>query len=234
MVRKLLLLVMAALALTLGLAPAASATPTVSLKPGDALSDSLDQGFCSFAAFGRDNADRLIGLTAGHCAATGLVNVYKHNETSKGVIGHFTNVWKSGGLATNTLDYAVVVLDEAKVQVRNEFVNVDTGVTHLVTVIDAPATSGNWGENCMVGQVNTDCNTNGYVKVSTNWVQTLTAGGSGDSGGGLFIDNKLAGIYNGLVLTAFPPHISTNIEGALADINAQGSYGAGFTLVSTF
>jgi hypothetical protein len=239
---KIFLILAAVAALLFGLAPAASATPSITLKPGDGWTDSGNHGFCSFAAFGRDNAGRLVALTAGHCRAAqpSLVNIYKADAVAGGVIGQLTNVYKPGDYTgpfgtpkTGTLDYAVVVLDESKVAVKNEYVNVDTGVTIPVVGIDAPPNgTGNYGSNCQVGHASTDCATLG-IATDQWWVRTYTAMDAGDSGGGLFIGNKLAGIGVAMTPFALPAWISTNIESVIADLNTTGSYGAGFTLYNT-
>jgi hypothetical protein len=243
---KLFLVLAAVAALLFGITPAATAdTDTrITLRPGDGFTDSGNNGWCSFAAFGRDNAGRLVALSAGHCWASWANNLYLEGNTAYGVIGHQTNVYKPGEYKPywpggpafgrrGTLDYLVVTLDETKVKVSNSFVNPDNGQTVQVNGIDAPPTgTGNYGVHFMAGHTSgVDAS---YLGLKTDqwWVQSYVTAGEGDSGGALVVGTKLAGILVGGVPDA-PPVISTNIESVIADINAQGSYGAGFTLYNT-
>lgn len=251
MVRKLVLLVMAALALTFGLAPAtAAADPVttvdtrVTLHPGDGFTNSGNKGWCSFGAFGRDNAGRLVALTAGHCWATWAKNLYLVDNIAYGVIGQETNVYKPGDYTPlwnggppyprrGTLDYMVVTLDETKVKVDNSFTDPDTGLTVHIDGIDAPPVgSGNYGVYYLAGRTSgVDASYMG-IKTDQWWVQGYLTATEGDSGGAVVVGTKLSGLLVGAIAT-FPPVIATNIESALADIDAQGSYGAGFTLTNT-
>jgi hypothetical protein len=216
----------------------------VTLHMGDGWTDSGSNGWCSWGGFGRDNAGRLIGLSAGHCWASWSNDIYIDGNIAYGKIGTQTNVYSPGSYIKNgwpgagypqkgVLDYMTVVLDETKVKVSNSFVNPDNGQTVYVDGIDAPPTgSGNYGVYYRAGHTSgVDAS---YMGLTTDqwWVRGYVHSEPGDSGGAFVVGTKLAGLFVGALISA-PPYIATNIESVLADLNLKGSYGAGFTLYNT-
>lgn len=85
-----------------------SADPSVVLGAASGIFFDNEAG-CSLTAVGHDNAGRLVGLTAGHCAPTGA-RVGAEHAPHAGVIG--TVAYSDDG---DYLDFAVLHLDASKV-----------------------------------------------------------------------------------------------------------------------
>jgi len=216
------------------LAPSASAAPTVPVGPGTGLSNTAgvtpSLSACSFAAIGRDSANRLVGITAGHCqlrvnAAPGTP-VYK--STTGQQIGWFTNInsWSGGNPPGPVLDYAVIHLDENVVIPRS--VSEDGQLT-----VNSIGNANLWNNVCKngIGTGNTCGLVNGTStpnKAFTSWALA----GPGDSGGGAVLAGT--GTLVGYVLGSNPTltnFIYQKVQPVLADLTARGSFGAGFTPV---
>lgn len=219
------------------LAPAASAAPTVPVGPGTGISNTSGVtpsfGACSIAAVGRDSANRLVAITAGHCQSRpGVVAppgapVYK--STTGQAIGWFTDInsWGGGNPPSPVLDYAVIHLDENVVIPRS------TSEDGQLTV-NSVGTANLWNNVCKngIGTGNTCGLVNGTStpnKAFTSWA----VANAGDSGGGTVLagTGTLVGYVlggNAVVPTNF---IYQKILPVLSDITARGSFGAGFTPV---
>ncbi|NKZ86510.1 hypothetical protein GS982_31540 [Rhodococcus hoagii] len=97
------------------------------LHPGDGISYAASEtlGWCSVAAIGRDNQNRLVAITAGHCRASGTNKVWKMGEVARGPIGKETDVFSPVGWTGSAspgrpeADYAVLLLDEPRFVARH-------------------------------------------------------------------------------------------------------------------
>lgn len=244
--------IFAALGMTLMLgavtAPSASAQEDtrVVLRPGDGITyTSADPtpGWCSVAAVGRDNQNRLVALTVGHCEQAGTANVWKVGEQSKGVIGKETNVFNPGstdwfGFPTDAkADYSVLLLDETKVRGSNTSAVDAEGQSVTISGIRNLTTQGNTniGALCSAGyttKVHCSEPSQGVI-VDNNLFQAYPRVENGDSGGAIVDANgNLVGIIVGY-RPMYPPNTFQRIDKVLAELNANGSYGAGFVPVST-
>lgn len=240
-------------ALAVGAAPATAQEDTrMVLRPGDGITFSSadpSPGWCSVAAVGRDRANRLVALTAGHCFTSpyvtpGTTGVWKANEAPKGRIGTMTTVFSPGstdwfGFPTNAKpDYGVIVLDETKVRGSNSS-EVDAEGQSVTVNATRPAWNtignGNIGAVCNAGyttKIHCSEPTHGII-VGSNLIQAYPSVGDGDSGGALVDNqNQLVGIAVGYY-PGWPPNVWQRIDKVLLDLENKASYGAGFVPVST-
>lgn len=218
----------------IGFAPAASAAPTVPVGPGTGLSATgavMSYDACSFAAIGHDNAGRLVGITAGHCQLrTGIAPgapVYK--STTGQQIGWWTTErsWSGTNPPSTTLDYAVIELDP------NVVIPLKTAENGSITV-SSVGSAALWNNVCKNGiGTGQTCGLVNGTSTPNNAFTSWASSNAGDSGGG----TVLAGTSTlvGYVLGGNAP-IPTNfiyqkIQPVLNQLNANGSYGAGFTPV---
>jgi hypothetical protein len=193
--------------------------------------------WCNIAAVGRDDHNRLVALTAGHCNTKHDVSqpVYWSPtvEHPKVQIGTFETINSHpeyvGTYPLNSqMDYAIVLLDETKVAPRN---TTPTGQVydHLNTTLPVA------GVDLMskYGQVS------GYVAncaisaVENNVIYSAGCGNlPGDSGGGVIINGGVAGVNSGTdpFASGGRNNLFTHISGILADLAAQGpnTVGIGF------
>ncbi|MEV6770193.1 S1 family peptidase [Nocardia sp. NPDC051030] len=185
-----------------------------------------DTTACSLTAIGYDAAGRLVGLTAGHCAAAGTP-VSAERARDIGTIG--TVDFSDGGRG---LDYAVIAFDSAKVApVRT------VGETTIAGFGPAP---GPGATVCASGRSSGfDCG----VVWGTQGDRILSQSCSipGDSGGPVTMGDQLVGMNQGrinpfgvavpCVAAAFPihsPEYFRSIDQILRAIDAAGGVGAGF------
>ncbi|QIS02116.1 serine protease [Nocardia brasiliensis] len=97
---------------------------------------------CTLTTIGYDNADRLVGLTAGHCGKPGAT-VVADAAPGFGVIGRFAH-------SDPALDYAVIEFDPRRVNPVNR-VGGTTGTSCGVTWGDLRATSTEmWTQMCVM------------------------------------------------------------------------------------
>ncbi|MEU0539705.1 S1 family peptidase [Nocardia sp. NPDC005978] len=189
-------------------------------------------GLCTLTAIGFDNADRLVGITAGHCGNPGLP-VWSEAAPGAGIIGHFAEV-------DHYWDWAIIEFDAARVApVRQVTQSVINGV-------GAPPGPLSWV--CKNGR------TTGFT-CGPVW-EDLGGGFSshvcadyGDSGSPVLVNDRLVGmiisgqaIHLGGLVIRLPscsnpfnpihePDVATGIDYILGDIDERGGVGAGFRLL---
>ncbi|MBF6385845.1 trypsin-like serine protease [Nocardia farcinica] len=185
---------------------------------------------CSLTAIGYDNANRLVGLTAGHCAPTGA-RLAAESALDAGVVGVVAYSDNGEGL-----DFAVLQLDPAK-------------VTPVRTV--GPTTINGLGATPTPGTTvcsNGRTSGSGCGVVWGNLDETVTLNQAcskpGDSGGPVTVGDRLVGMNQGRVTgisgirfdlpcssSANPIHSPAYfapIEVILTAVDAIGGVGAGF------
>lgn len=221
----------------LALTPSGTATAAGSavLGPGSGIaigtSEPDEFSLCTLTAIGFDAANRLVGITAGHCGEVGA-QVLAENSIGTGYIGRLAELdywW----------DWAVIEFDPAKV------IPVRQITASTVAAIGAPP--GPLQMVCKNGR------TTGFT-CGPVW-ETMAEGFSshvcadyGDSGSPVLVGDQLVGmivsgqpINLGSVNLRLPscanpanpvhePDLATGIGHVLADINAHGGAGAGFRL----
>ncbi|MEV0250705.1 hypothetical protein AB0H76_29205 [Nocardia sp. NPDC050712] len=185
---------------------------------------------CSLGAIGYDNAGRLVGLTAGHCAPTGSL-VGSETQLRAGAVGIVAYSDDGEGL-----DFSVLVFDKQRVTpVRT------VGAT-TVAGIGAPPAPGS--TVCSNGRTSgPGC---GLVWGNLDEITTLNQACSkpGDSGGPVTVGDRLVGLnlgrLTGLAGIGFDIPCSTAanpihspayfapIGEILAAIDSMGGPGAGF------
>lgn len=173
-----------------------------------------DEALCTLTAIGHDNANRLVGITAGHCGEPGYSIVPEHRQ-DLGTVGQI--VGKNKGL-----DYAVIQFDPAKVNPVNQIGNVK------ITRVGAPAVF----PDVVCKQGLRTGNTCGVVwgdllQTNETWTQMCVI--EGDSGSPVVLGTTLVGMVNAYMgVACLGPELGTNIDVIMADINAHGGVGAGF------
>jgi len=230
----------------LGLAPVARAAPSVSVGPGTGWTIFSDpnptvqtaMNGCSIGAVGRDSANRLVAITAGHCRYDHNAGknrpagtpIYRLGNPGAGPIGWFTDnsAFTPAGTgivnppSKTDLDYAVIQLNESVV------VPLDRSEDNRVTT-ETVGDAGNFQNACKVG-VSTGLTCGLIIGQGGTYYTSFALAGPGDSGGALVVGTKLVGIVAGLDLTrmSFQYYKITPILNA---INANGGVGAGFHLL---
>lgn len=214
---------------------AAAAGPAV-LGPGSGIAIGTSEpdlfSLCTLTAIGYDGADRLVGITAGHCGEVGAP-VLAENSVGTGVVGRLAELdyyW----------DWAVIEFDAGKVDPVRQITQ--------STVAGIGAPPGPLQTVCKNGR------TTGFT-CGPVW-ETLPEGFSshvcadyGDSGSPVLVGDQLVGmIISGQPLDlgsaavhlpscadpADPlhePDLATGIDHVLADIDQHGGTGAGFRLL---
>lgn len=234
----------------------------VILRPGDGIARSSDEAavdWCSVGAIGRDNAGRLVAISAGHCDLKNVdAPIYKVGERAAGPIGVETDVVSRGAIedslagrqfglpSTKAPDYAVILLDETKVRGSNTSTPDAFGKTVTLTNIGGalPLQGGNngLGEHCGVGYTSRVYNGQGaqcsgrvlYAYDTREMIWSWDAMLNGDSGGTFArtATNTWMGIATGFRYFDVPSFVFQRADKIVAYVNATGSYGAGFTLVT--
>lgn len=195
--------------------------------------------FCTVGAVGRDDFNRLVAITAGHCVTRG----HQHQEvylTGTAVTPH-TLIGTYETIATDwpgfpetefpkdsTRDYAVILLDE---EVVNPINTAPDGTRfdslHLAPPVPLQDIM------CKYGQA-TGLTCGLVFQFEDNVIRSWAAQFPGDSGGGVVINGGFAGVNSAInPLTVLPPGAPfqfTGIIGILEDIEAQGpsTVGIGF------
>ncbi|MBF6213094.1 hypothetical protein IU433_27265 [Nocardia puris] len=208
---------------------AQAAPEKVALGGGSGLVFANDSA-CSLTAIGYDNADRLVGLTAGHCAPEGTLLGAEHalEAGAVGIVAYSDN--------GENLDIAVLVFDRDKVApVRT------VGGT---TINGIGATPGPGTTVCSNGRTSGA----GCGVVWGNLDETITLNQAcsqpGDSGGPVTVGDQLVGMNQGRLTglagirfdvpctgqgnPVHSPAYFAPIDVVLAAINAEGGLGAGF------
>ncbi|MGN5237988.1 serine protease [Rhodococcus sp. SJ-3] len=235
--------VVAALALTIpGVAVAGGGDDRVVLRPGDGITFSPDPapGWCSVAAVGRDHANRLVAVTAGHCRQSGSALIWKVGEQHRGPVGIETDVASTGsvdpiGFPTDEApDYAVLLLDDTKVRGSNTSEPNDRGQRVVLESVGslAPGDSA-VGVQCATGRTNGVACASGGMLVDENLMSSALLMKPGDSGGPLVRADT--GEWIGLSVGYRPTRRGLaayqRADRIIEEIDAHGGIGAGFTLV---
>lgn len=229
---------------TPGIAVAGGGDDRVVLRPGDGITFSAEPvpGWCSVAAVGRDDAHRLVAITAGHCRQDGSSQIWKVGEQHRGPVGVETDVASTGsvdpiGFPTDEApDYAVLLLDETKVRGSNTSEPNDRGQRVVLDSIgsldrgDRPI-----GMQCAAGRTNGVACTSGDVLVDANLMSSSLLMKPGDSGGPLVRADtgEWIGLSVGYRPTSRGLAAYQRADRILEEIDAQGGVGAGFSLVDT-
>lgn len=180
---------------------------------------------CTLTTVGFDRADRLVGLTAGHCAEIGMS--VQAEAQQAGVVGTVAAV-------DHENDFAVIEFDRTKVTPIRRVAQT------FIDGIGAPAQPGD--TVCKNGR------TSGYtcgVVWDTHawWFQNQVCSRPGDSGGPVTIGDRLVGMNVGhiaVMVLGVPvfditcdtpvhdPAVATHIGMILAEIDRSGGIGTGF------
>ncbi|QIS11612.1 S1 family peptidase [Nocardia arthritidis] len=180
---------------------------------------------CSLTTIGHDGAGRLVGLTAGHCAAVGD-SVTAEHDRGAGVVGNVVASDRGNGL-----DYAVIEFDAAKV----------TPVRSLAgtTIAGFGPAPGPGATVCSNGRSSGfDC---GVVwGPMNNRIVNQSCSIPGDSGGPVTMGDRLVGMNQGhltpggidipCVAAAFPLHTPAYfqpIDRIMQAVDGAGGVGAG-------
>lgn len=183
---------------------------------------------CTLTAAGRDSADRLIGITAGHCGGPGA-EVRSMDAVGAGVVGAVQRV-------DATFDYSVLVLNSRAVPASTY------GDTRVASVGELPKP----GEIACKQGVATG------RSCGPTWLQDApgSAGGPhvstqicaapGDSGAPVFVGDRLVAMVKGansapacttpLQGPVFAPTVVTSVRAQIDDMNLHGGPGGGFRL----
>ena len=229
----------AAVALILGLSigggsPAGATGNPVALGGGSGLvvSSGDQSSLCSLGAIGTDSAGRLIGITAGHCGSPGDA-IYAEYARTAGPVG---TIAQRG----NTLDWAVIVFDSAKVEPLS---TVGGTTIRGIGEIPAPGTI-----SCINGRkTGFNCGVAWTVYGNPPLLLTQTCARPGDSGGPVTVGDRLVAITTGTLVrpaagVTLPtcdvpwnpwhgPQAGTPIDLVLSDIDSTGGEGAGFAVI---
>lgn len=205
------------ISLVFGLAPTASAA--VPLGGGAGIV--VDGSHCTLATIGHDRAGDLVGFTAAHCGGPGAAVSPEGTDGSVGTVA----------TADGGLDYSVIRFDPAKVTPTASFAGF---------AINGIGADADWHQPvCKLGAASgADCRDSKYVPrpgksdflIGFPWQP-------GDDGGPVAINGLLVGlIRDGYVipgdLLGQPPVPETRLtlfDAILADANAKGGAGAGFS-----
>ncbi|MFE7799360.1 S1 family peptidase [Nocardia sp. NPDC057440] len=187
------------------------------------------QSACTLTTIGFDRADRMVGLTAGHCAELGM-SVTSEHVPQAGIIGTVASV-------DHHDDYAVIEFDRGKVHPTRQVTST------LIAGIGTPPREGDIV--CKNGR------TSGFncgVVWDTHrwWFQNQVCSRPGDSGGPVTSGDRLVGMNVGhigvkvLGVTVFDimcqgtgvpvhdPSVASQIGMVLDDIDQSGGIGTGF------
>ncbi|GAA5093211.1 S1 family peptidase [Nocardia iowensis] len=205
----------------------AAATPMATLGGGSGIL--LGRGVCTLTTIGYDRQDRLVGLTAGHCAEIGM-SVRAEGMPNAGTVGTVAAV-------DHHDDYAVLEFDRAKViPIRQVAATVIGGIGTPPQQGDVVCKNGRTsGYNCGV-----------VWDTHRWWFQNQSCSQPGDSGGPVTIGDRLVGMNVGHIgvqvvgVTVFDmvcqpavaplhdPAVATQIGMVLEDIDLGGGIGSGF------
>ncbi|WP_194813642.1 hypothetical protein [Nocardia sp. XZ_19_385] len=185
-----------------------------------------DQVACTLTTIGYDREQRLVGLTAGHCADLGMP-VLAERTAEAGAVG-------TVALVDYDDDYAVIEFDPAKV------VPVRQVSATRIDGIGEPPRPGDLV--CKIGRT-TGFGCGIVWDAHPWWFQNEAGSQSGDSGAPVTLGDRLVGMNVGHVqadtsavavsgqsvaVPVLDPAVATQIGMILADIAEAGGVGAGF------
>ncbi|MFF0489607.1 S1 family peptidase [Nocardia sp. NPDC004068] len=187
---------------------------------------------CTLTAVGRDGADRLVGLTAGHCGQVGS-RLLAEYDPKAGVVGRIT-------AKSEEMDWAVIEFDPARVVPTRRVTQ-----SEINGVGGAPGVGDNV---CKNGR--TTGFTCGIVwETHPAWFASHVCADHGDSGSPVLRGDQLIGMVVagkdfqvGPITVPLPscqgagdvihqPDAATDIQMVLRDIDRQAGPGAGFRLI---
>ena len=182
---------------------------------------------CTLTAIGNDNKGNLVGFTSAHCGGPGA-QVAAESAQDAGVLGTMA-------AGNDTLDYAVIQFDRAKVTPVNGYKGFQ------INGLGPDPTFGQVA--CKLGR------TTGY-SCGITWgpgdqpgtMLSQICGRPGDSGAPVTVGNLLVGMIHGAYSEELPacvikfiplhtPAVAESINAVLADINAKNRPGSGFAPV---
>jgi hypothetical protein len=209
-----------ATALTGMLAPPAGADGAVPLGGGAGIT--VNGTACTLTTIGHDKSGQLVGFTAAHCGGPGS-QVLAEGAESAGPVGTVS-------AANGDLDYAVIRFDPAKTTPTNNF----AGFTINGTGADPDYRQDVCSLGAATGNV---CNRIGTLPNSKpdRYMRALFQ--PGDDGAPVTANGQLIGLIlggfilppAGFTLQPLPETRLILFSAALADANAKGGPGAGFT-----
>jgi hypothetical protein len=231
------LALIASVALMFGMVSPASAAPTVVVGPGTGWATTvgaLAPASCSITAVGRDSANRLVAISAGHChrdpgstsyPGTPGTPVYKTAGGQR--IGELTDNHSYTAVPSPpspNVDFQVILLDPNVV--IPSAVSEDGTVTVHSFGTATPLANG----LCKDG-ISTGFTCGLVLGQSSNSYSSYAFAFGGDSGGATVRQGTdvLIGMVIGGPTTG--PYIYNKIQPVLNAINSSGKVGAGFTLV---
>lgn len=203
--------------------PKAQRAAAPSVLAGPSMPIYVGNNICTLGVVGYDKAGNKVGITAGHCGGPGTPVISMDAERA----GQIGTVVRNG-----YPDYAVIKFNN-KVRLTRGYNNV-----HLNAL--GGSTPGSLQQMCKTG-VATGVSCGPMLAISGPFLVSHLCGSMGDSGGPIYVGNRLVGIVNGGV--ANMPSCTTPLQGPLhaptagaawnviaADLNAAGGVGAGFRL----
>lgn len=238
MIKKMFMAILGSIALVAGLfvgAGSAAAAPTVPVGPGTGFYPQggvpIAQAGCTINSVGRDSANRLVAITAGHCLQNLAPGTPVFKTVGQQQIGTVTankayTPPAGGGIITppsqTTLDYGVLQLDEnvvipSRVSESGRLTTASVGDAGLFQIGCKEGISTGHTCGLIIGQ--------GPIHYNTFGVS-----GPGDSGAPFVVGTKLVGLTVGINPSTGQFQYN-KITPVLAAINANGGVGAGFTLV---
>lgn len=209
------------IAAVLAMASALGGVCTAHAAPGPAVIGGgsgiiIDAQFeCTITTIGHDAANRLVGLTAGHCGNPGS-RVVAEGAEWLGQIGQFV-------YSNHDLDYAVIQFDPGRVIPVNHvghatITNLGLPARFPDIVCKEGRTTGStcswtWGD---VFATNTE-----------TWTQLCVI--EGDSGAPVVMGTTLVGMVNAyLAVACLGPEVGTNMTAIMNDLNGRHIAGSGF------
>nr|WP_232542380.1 S1 family peptidase [Nocardia bovistercoris] len=180
----------------------------------------IDRQFgCTLTTVGYDAADRLVGLTAGHCGEPGA-EVLTDAAPNRGTVGRIVHT-------NHELDYAVIEFAPGAIR--------PSARVGALTILDTGAAASFPTVVCKKGRTTgTTCGiTWGDLagRPADTWTQLCVL--EGDSGAPVVVGTRLVGMVNAyLGIGCFGPEVGTDIDAITADLNARADVGAGFRPVA--
>ncbi len=198
----------------LATAPAAVAAPSQAVLGGGSGIIVGGTAACTLTTIGHDAAGRLVGLTAGHCGAPGaaIVPEFAWDDTP---VGTLVAVYPG-------IDVGVIEFDPALVTPVNSV----GGITITDTGHPLPFP----GIACKDGRTTgVTCGVTWLTDTTRHETWTQICVMEGDSGAPVVAGTTLVGMVNAyLQVPCLSPTVGTDIDAALATIDAHGGVGAGF------
>lgn len=232
---KYLLVLIAAIGLCFGLAPAASAQ-TGPIVSGGMKVTSNGENFCSLATVGTDDQGRKTALTAGHCMNGRGLNVDLYlcaDQTVGTACGQGAYIGKTATASTGfnftTLNQDNVQIDYLVVELTPDAVLKSTTPRGLRIDAIGPNPAPFSGIACKDGaRTGKTCGV--VLSNDNNLVGSWQYVNKGDSGSPLTFNNRIVGITSHIdALKPWAPFNFAGMDGIMADLNGQaGVVGHGF------